>query len=127
MERFLNLTEFMCLCFWFLVTSSVIWFYCLVDGAIISFLGQFLMSPKNLFFISGLGAYFNCPVIALSTFSTSKWTNDLTKAPNEYSYVAHNFIKFSENMNFYERTLNTLTSQYENIFMEMVHYERQVR
>lgn len=75
----------------------------------------------------GLGAHFNCPVIALSTFSTSKWTNDLTKAPMEHSYVAHNFIKFSENMNFYERTLNVVTSQYENIFMEMVHYERQVR
>lgn len=60
-------------------------------------------------------------------FSTSKWTNDLTKAPMEYSYVAHNFIKLGENMNFFERTLNTLTSQYENIFMEMVHYERQVR
>lgn len=75
----------------------------------------------------GFGQHFNCPVIALSTFSTSKWTNDLTKTPMENSYVAHNFIKFSNNMNFYERTLNTLTSQYENIFMEMVHYERQVR
>lgn len=44
----------------------------------------------------------------------------------EYSYVAHNFVKLSENMNFYERTINTLTSQYENVFMEMVHYEKQV-
>lgn len=77
--------------------------------------------------LSGLGAHFNCPLIALSTFSTSKWTNDLTKAPSPDSYVAHNFIKLSENMNFYERTLNTLTSQYENIFMEFFHYERQVR
>lgn len=76
---------------------------------------------------SGFGAHFNCPVIALSTFSTSKWTNDLTKAPMEHSYVAHNFIKLSENMNFYERTLNTLTAFYENIFMETIHYERQVR
>ena len=81
----------------------------------------------ELNYYSGFGAHFNCPVIALSTFSTSKWTNDLTKAPMEHSYVAHNFIKLSENMNFYERTLNTLTGLYENIFMEMVHYERQVR
>lgn len=44
----------------------------------------------------------------------------------EYSYVAHNFVKLSENMNFYERTINTLTSQYENVFMEMVHYGKQV-
>lgn len=76
--------------------------------------------------IPGLGAHFNCPVVALSTFSTSKWTNDLTRAPMEYSYVAHNFVKLSENMNFYERTINTLTSQYENVFMEMVHYQKQV-
>jgi hypothetical protein len=84
-------------------------------------------SPEDKFYlVTGFGAHFNCPVIALSTFSTSKWTNDLTRVPMEYSYVAHNFIKLSESMNFYERTLNTLSSQYENIFMEMVHYERQV-
>lgn len=83
-------------------------------------------SFDKFYLMTGFGAHFNCPVVALSTFSTSKWTNDLTRAPMEYSYVAHNFIKMSENMNFYERTLNTLSSQYENIFMEMVHYEKQV-
>lgn len=44
----------------------------------------------------------------------------------EYSYVPHNFIKFDEDMSFYERTLNTIVSQFENVFMEFVHYERQV-
>lgn len=47
-------------------------------------------------------------------------------APMEYSYVPHNFIKLSEDMNFYERTLNTLLGQFENLFMELIHYERQV-
>lgn len=74
----------------------------------------------------GLGAHFNAPLIALSTFSTSKWTNDLTKAPMEYAYVPHNFIKFTEDMNFYQRAWNTLVSQFENLFMEFVHYKRQV-
>lgn len=44
----------------------------------------------------------------------------------EYSYVPNNMIKLSENMNFYERTMNTLVSQFENVYMEFVHYERQV-
>ncbi|CAG9805988.1 unnamed protein product [Chironomus riparius] len=75
----------------------------------------------------GLAAHYNCPLIGSSTFSTSKWTNDLTKAPMEYAYVPHNFVKFSENMNFWQRTYNMLICQYENLFMELYHYERQER
>ena len=75
----------------------------------------------------GLAAHYNCPLIGSSTFSTSKWTNDLTKAPMEYAYVPHNFVKFSENMNFWQRTYNMLICQYENLFMEFFHYKRQVR
>lgn len=75
----------------------------------------------------GLAAHYNCPLIGSSTFSTSKWTNDLTKAPMEYAYVPHNFVKLSENMNFWQRTYNMLICQYENIFMEFFHYKRQVR
>lgn len=74
----------------------------------------------------GLAAHFNCPLIGLSTFSTSIWTNDLTQVPMEYSYVPHNFAKLSENMNFAQRTYNLLTSQYENLFRALVHYRRQV-
>lgn len=74
----------------------------------------------------GFGAHFNCPVIGLSIFSTSIWTNDLTRIPMEYSYVPHNFAKLSDNMNFIQRTYNMLTSQYENIFRAVVHYKRQV-
>jgi hypothetical protein len=44
-----------------------------------------------------------------------------------YSYTPHNFIKFSEKMNFYERTVNMLASQFENIYVELLHYKRQVR
>lgn len=76
--------------------------------------------------IYGLAAHYNCPLIASSTFSTSKWTNDLTKTPMEYSYVPHNFVRLSERMNFIQRTYNLVTSQYENIYMEFVHYKKQV-
>ncbi|XP_070504995.1 UDP-glycosyltransferase UGT5-like [Chironomus tepperi] len=75
--------------------------------------------------IFGLGSHLNCPVITLATFGSSKWTNDLTRTPMPYSYVPHNFVKFSENMNFYERTYNMLVMQYEHIYMEFVHYGRQ--
>jgi hypothetical protein len=73
----------------------------------------------------GIGSHLNIPVIGLSTFSTSKWTNDLAKVPMEFSYVPHNFVKFSDKMNFKERVINFLVGHYENIFMEFVHYERQ--
>lgn len=105
------------------VIVEVFWVEALYGKSDVKFSGK---SLDKFHVIAGFGAHFDCPVIALSTFSTSKWTNDLTKTPMEYSYVAHNFMKMTEHMNFYERMLNTLTSQYENIFMELVHYERQV-
>ncbi|CAO1423146.1 unnamed protein product [Diamesa serratosioi] len=75
--------------------------------------------------LMGLGLHFDCPVIGLSTFSSSKWTNDLTKNPSPYSYVPHNFVSYTDEMDFYERTINTIVSQFENIYMELVHYPRQ--
>ena len=77
--------------------------------------------------LMGLGIHFDCPVIGLSTFSSSKWTNDLTQNPSPYSYVPHNFVSYTDEMNFYERTINTIVSQFENIYMALVHYPRQVK
>lgn len=74
----------------------------------------------------GFGTHFNAPLIGLSTFSTSIWTNDLTHVPMEYSYVPHNFVKLSDNMNFIGRTYNMLTSHYENLYRSFIHYRRQV-
>lgn len=76
--------------------------------------------------LMGLGTHFDCPVIGLSTFSSSKWTNDLTQNPAPYSYVPHNFVSYTDEMNFHERLINTIVSQFENIYMELVHYPRQV-
>lgn len=75
----------------------------------------------------GLGKHFKCPVIGVSTFSTSKWTNDLTGNPSMYSFVPHNFLEFGENMDFHQRMVNTLVSQFENVFYTFVHYPRQVK
>lgn len=75
----------------------------------------------------GLANHFNCPLIGLSTFSSSLWTNDLTQVPMDVSYVPHNFAKLSENMNFLERTYNMLTTQYETLYRALVHYRRQVK
>jgi hypothetical protein len=74
----------------------------------------------------GLGKHFNCPVIGLSTFSSSKWTNDLTGNPSPYSYVPHNFIEYTDKMNFYQRLHNTLLSLFENLYYEYIHYPTQV-
>ena len=77
--------------------------------------------------LMGLGTHFDCPVIGLSTLSSSKWTNDLTQNPSPYSYVPHNFVSYTDQMDFSERTINTIVSQFENIYMELIHYPRQVR
>lgn len=76
--------------------------------------------------IYGLASHYNCTLIASSTFSTSKWTNDLTQTPMEYAYVPNNFAKLSQKMNFLQRTYNLMISTYENIFLQLVHYRGQV-
>lgn len=75
----------------------------------------------------GLGAHFNCPVIGTSLFASSIWTNDVTLIPMEYSYVPNHLTKLSAKMNFFQRTQNLLTSQYENAYRALVHYKIQVR
>lgn len=74
----------------------------------------------------GFGSHLNCPLITLAAFGSSKWTSDLTRTPIPYSYVPHIFLKYSEKMNIIERTVNMLVMQYEHIFMEFVHYRKQV-
>jgi len=41
----------------------------------------------------GIGHKFKAPVIGISTFGSSKWTNDLVGSPSPSSYVPHPFLK----------------------------------
>lgn len=56
----------------------------------------------------GLGQHFGAPMIAVSTFGASSWTNDLVGNPSPPSYVPHAFSSYPSKMNFLERMNNLL-------------------
>ena len=69
----------------------------------------------------GLGHVFNAPVIGVSTFGASKWTNDLVGTPTPLSYVPNPFLSFTDKMNFVERTGNIMMSLFETIYMAIAY------
>lgn len=68
----------------------------------------------------GLGHHFNAPVIAMSTFGSFKWTNDLVATPSIASYVPNTFNGYTDRMNFWERAYNSLNFWYEDIVMPLL-------
>lgn len=63
----------------------------------------------------GLGQHFNAPIIGLSTFGASMWSNDLVGTPSPLSYVPHPFLSFNNRMTFIQRVGNTLITFYQRI------------
>lgn len=64
-----------------------------------------------------LGHYFNAPIIGVSPFGASKWTTDLTGAPNFASYIPHPMSGYTDRMNFWQRMYNSFCYWYEDIMM----------
>lgn len=56
----------------------------------------------------GLGQHFGAPIIAVSTFGASAWTNDLVGNPSPHSYVPHAFSPYASKMNLPARINNLL-------------------
>jgi glucuronosyltransferase len=75
---------------------------------------------------AGLGVHFECPVIGMTTFGVSMWTNLITRTPFPPSYVPNLFTSHSDNMNFLQRLHNTLAFSLEEILWHLVHYPKQV-
>lgn len=76
--------------------------------------------------VLGFGQHFNAPVIGVSTFGASKWTNDLVGTPAPLSYVPHAFSTLSDKMTLLDRAINTVTTIYENVLMNILHHPAQV-
>lgn len=66
----------------------------------------------------GLGHHFNAPIIGLSTFCSSKWTNDMVGNPAPPSYVANPFLSYTDHMTFFERLGNTFYGIMEHFFFD---------
>lgn len=74
----------------------------------------------------GLGQRFDAPVIGFSTFSTSRWTNDLIGNPSPLSYVSHPMMDFPDKMKIWHRITNTLLYVYESIVLHFLGHPTQV-
>ncbi len=74
----------------------------------------------------GLGQIFDCPVIGFSSFSTSRWTNDLVGNPSPLSYISHPMLDFPDKMNFLHRMHNTVFYMYESMVLSYLHHPLQV-
>lgn len=76
--------------------------------------------------IIGLGQHFGAPVIGVSTFGGSKWTNDLVGSPAPLSVVPHAFSTFTDQMSLLQRLGNTATQLFETTLMTIIHHPQQV-
>lgn len=69
----------------------------------------------------GLGHHFNAPIIGLSTFCSSKWTNDMVGNPAPPSYVANPLLSYTDHMTFFERLGNTLHAIVEHFYFDYIY------
>lgn len=73
----------------------------------------------------GFGHFFKAPVIGISTFCASKWTNDMVGSPSPLSYVPHPFLSFTDHMTFVQRFGNTMMAIFDNVYMHYFYNYRQ--
>ncbi|XP_055297523.1 UDP-glucosyltransferase 2-like [Sitodiplosis mosellana] len=71
-------------------------------------------------YLIGFGQYFNAPVIGLSPYGATKWTNDLVGIQNFPSYVPNVHSQFTDRMNFWQRMYNSVSFWFEEI---VAHYD----
>lgn len=76
--------------------------------------------------IIGLGQQFDAPVIGFSTFSTSRWTNDLIGNPSPLSYISHPMMDFPDRMNLWHRIYNIVFYAYESLVLNVMSHPMQV-
>lgn len=70
----------------------------------------------------GLSHTLKAPIIGVSTFGASKWTNDLVGTPAPLSYVPAPFLTYTDRMSFFERVGNTLYAIAEKLDYDLLYY-----
>lgn len=70
----------------------------------------------------GLGHRFNAPIIGVSTFGSSKWTNDMVGTPAPLSWVPNPFLSFTDRMTFTQRLGNTLYNALDLCYFNFFYY-----
>ncbi|XP_053674610.1 uncharacterized protein LOC128724914 [Anopheles nili] len=68
----------------------------------------------------GFADRFNCPVVAMSTFSASPWVTSLIGSPIPLSYVPHPMTSFTNKMSFWQRLGNVLFTAFDEVLKYVV-------
>jgi glucuronosyltransferase len=61
----------------------------------------------------GLGQYYKCPLVGISTLGLTPWVNELIGSPTSISHNPHVFLPNSANMGFFKRMSNFFHHSYE--------------
>lgn len=76
----------------------------------------------------GLGEHFKAPMVAVSTFGTANFMDDMVGNPSPLSYIPHMALPYGNHMTLMERTSNVLMQAVDNICLKylMLPYQEKV-
>ena len=73
----------------------------------------------------GFAHKFQAPIIQISTYVGGNFVADWVGSPNPYSYVPDEFIEYTDKMNFWERTHNTIVCLLKHVGRQLIHLPKQ--
>jgi hypothetical protein len=80
--------------------------------------------------VFGISYMLDIPVIKKCSFAGSKWMDEWVGNPSPYAYLPNLFSDYSDRMNFWQRTLNTLSEIYMKlgrVFYVIPHHDAILR
>jgi glucuronosyltransferase len=75
--------------------------------------------------VLGFAHKFKAPIVQIVSFGGSSWMGDWVGNPNPYSYVPDFLQNFSDRMDLWERTLNTLGNTFQKLTRHLCFIPRQ--
>ncbi|XP_055619395.1 UDP-glycosyltransferase UGT5-like [Toxorhynchites rutilus septentrionalis] len=73
----------------------------------------------------GFAQHFDAPLITISTFGSSMWTNELVGTPAPPSHVAHFMLSFTDHMTFWERLQNSAMYLLDHVYYHLLYLPKQ--
>jgi len=73
----------------------------------------------------GFSHKFQAPIIQICTYGGGNFMADWVGSPNPYSYVPDEFIDYTDKMDFWERTHNTIVCLLKHVGRQLIHLPKQ--
>jgi len=73
----------------------------------------------------GFAHKFQAPIIQICPYGGANFMADWVGSPNPYSYVPDEFIEYTDKMNFWERTHNTIVYLLKHVGRQLIHLPKQ--